>query len=53
MIAPPVRYLGLEEVLELHRRLMAAWGGAAGLRDLGALEAALAWPRQTYGGADL
>jgi death-on-curing protein len=53
VIAPPVRYLGLAEVLELHRRLIAAWGGAAGLRDLGALEGALAQPRQTFGGADL
>lgn len=53
MIAPPVRYLALGEVLELHRRVVAQWGGAAGLRDLGALEGALAQPRQTYGGEEL
>ena len=53
MIAPPIRFLSLAEVLELHRRVVAEWGGSAGLRDLGALEGALAQPRQTYGGADL
>ena len=53
MIAPPVRYLTLAEILELHRRVVGEWGGAAGLRDLGALEGAVAQARQTYGGEDL
>ena len=53
MIAPPVRYLTLGEVLELHRRVVGQWGGAAGLRDLGALEGAVAQPRQTFGGDEL
>ena len=53
MIAPPVRYLALAELLELHRRVVTQWGGAAGLRDVGALEGALAQPRQTYGGEEL
>ena len=53
MIAPPVRYLALAEVLELHRQLDSQWGGAAGLRDVGVLEGALAQPRQTYGGEEL
>lgn len=53
MIASPVRYVTLAEVLELHRRVIEAWGGSPGLRDLGALEGALAQPRQTYGGAEL
>ena len=53
MIAPSVRYLTLGEILELHRRVVGEWGGAAGLRDLGALEGAIAQPRQTYGGDDL
>jgi hypothetical protein len=32
---------------------MDATGGAVGLRDLGALESALAQPKATFGGADL
>jgi death-on-curing protein len=48
-----MRYLSLGEVLELYRRVMAQTGGAVGLRDLGALESAIAQPRQTFGGTDL
>ena len=52
-MAGSVRYLSLIEVLELHRRLVEATGGATGLRDLGALQSALAQPRATYGGEAL
>jgi death on curing protein len=48
-----VRYLSLGEVLELHRLVLAQTGGGAGLKDLGALEAAVAQPRQTFQGQDL
>jgi death-on-curing protein len=48
-----IRYLTLAEVLELHRLVVEQTGGAAGLRDLGALEAAVAQPRQSFGGQDL
>jgi death-on-curing protein len=48
-----VRYLSLEEVLELHRMVMQQSGGASGLRDLNVLESALAQPRMTFGGEDL
>jgi len=48
-----VRYLTLGEVLELHRRVVAETGGATALRDLGALESAVAQPRMTFGGEDL
>ena len=44
--------LSLEEVLELHRLVLAQTGGGAGLRDLGALQSAVAQPQLT-GGADL
>ena len=47
-----MRYLTLGEVLELHRRIMAETGGAAAVRDLGALESAVAQPRMTVGGRD-
>ena len=53
MIARAVRYLTLAEVLELHRRVTAQTGGAWGVRDLGALESAIAQPRVTYAGEDL
>lgn len=48
-----MRYLTLGEVLELHRRVVAQTGGATALRDLGALESAVAQPRMTFGGEDL
>jgi death-on-curing protein len=48
-----VRYLSLAEVLELHRRIVGSSGGAVPLRDLGALESAVAQPRATFGGEDL
>jgi death on curing protein len=48
-----VRYLTLAEVLELHWRIVEATGGAHGVRDLAALQSALAQPTATYGGQDL
>jgi death-on-curing protein len=48
-----MRYLTLGEVVELHRRLLEATGGAAGIRDFGALESAVAQPKATFGGSDL
>ncbi|AHG92855.1 death-on-curing family protein (plasmid) [Gemmatirosa kalamazoonensis] len=48
-----MRYLSLAEVIELHRLVVEQAGGAAGLRDLGALESAVAQPRATFDGADL
>jgi death-on-curing protein len=48
-----MRYLTLGEVVELHRLVLAATGGAPGIRDLGALESAVAQPRASFGGNDL
>jgi death-on-curing protein len=48
-----IRYLTLAEVIRLHDRIISETGGANGLRDIGALESALAQPRQTFGGEDL
>jgi len=42
------RYLTLAEVLDLHSEILKRWGGASGLRDVGALEAAIAQPRMTF-----
>ncbi len=46
-------YLSVEQVVELHLRQLARFGGAAGLRDRGTLESALARPAMTFGGEDL
>ncbi len=48
-----MRYLTLNEVLELYRRIMEQSGGTVGIRDLGALESALAQPRMTFGEEEL
>jgi len=48
-----MRYLTLGEVVELHRLVLQAGGGAAGIRDLGALDSAIAQPKATFGGSDL
>ena len=48
-----MRYLTLNEVLEVHRQVMAQSGGAEGLLHLPALESALAQPQMTFGGEDL
>jgi death-on-curing protein len=48
-----MRYLALAEVVDLHKRLLEATGGAAGIRDLGALESAIAQPKMALAGNDL
>ncbi|MDB9540952.1 type II toxin-antitoxin system death-on-curing family toxin [Anabaenopsis tanganyikae CS-531] len=48
-----IRYLLLIEVIELHRQIIEQSGGALGIRDLGAVESALAQPRMTFGGEEL
>jgi death-on-curing protein len=48
-----MRYLTVNEVVEIHQRIIQRFGGLAGLRDLGALEAAIAQPRMTFSGEEL
>ena len=48
-----MRYLSLAEVLLLHRLVMEQGRQQSLLRDLGALESAVAQARQTFGGEDL
>jgi death-on-curing protein len=48
-----IRYLSLEEVLELHRLVLRQSGGLEGVRDLGGLESAVAQPQMTFDGQDL
>jgi death on curing protein len=51
MAAP--RFLSVDEVLAVHRRVVAEFGGDPGLRDRGLLESAVAMPRASFGGAFL
>jgi death-on-curing protein len=41
-------YIGLDEALYIHDRLLKAFGGAAGVRDMGLLESALLRPQTGY-----
>lgn len=43
-----VRFLTLDEVLAIHDRLIARFGGSAGIRDRGLLESALYRPQTGY-----
>jgi death-on-curing protein len=46
-------YLSVAQVLRLHEKQIAAFGGAGGLRDAGSLDSAVARPQMTFGGEDL
>jgi death-on-curing protein len=44
-------FLTLEDATLLHQEQLARYGGGDGMRDAGALEAALAMPQQTFDGS--
>lgn len=46
-------WVTLDQVVVIHSRVIEKSGGLDGLRDRASLEAALAAPLQTFGGADL
>jgi death-on-curing protein len=48
-----MRYLAIEQVVALHRLVCSQSGGSVGIRDMNALEAAVAQPAMTFGGVDL
>ncbi len=48
-----MRYLTLAEVLALHGLVVEETGGSTGVRDLGALQSAVAQPRASFEGRDL
>jgi death-on-curing protein len=54
-MTPEPKWLGVESVLVMHEEQLAEHGGAAGIRDLGLLDSALARPRNawSYGQSDL
>lgn len=43
-------FLTVDDVLELHRDQIDRYGRDAGIRDRGLIEAAVAMPRQSFGG---
>lgn len=43
-------FLDVEDVLEIHTTQLEIYGGAAGLRDRGLLESAVAQPQASFGG---
>ena len=49
MIEDP-EFLRVDDVLELHRDQIERYGGDPGIRDRGLIEAAVAMPRQSFGG---
>jgi len=48
-----MRFLSLDEILDLHRMILVKTGGAPGIHNLGALESAIAQPHMAFGGAEL
>lgn len=43
-------FLTLEDMLDIHARQLAGYGGAGGIRDRGLLESAVAAPQAAFGG---
>lgn len=48
-----MRYLTVEDIIELYTRIFVHLGGRAGLRDIALLESALNQPKASFGGRDL
>lgn len=46
-------FLSVEDVIQIHDEQITAYGGAAGVRDQGLLESAVAMPRASFGEAYL
>jgi len=53
METPGADFLTTEDVLSIHADQIEQYGGEDGVRDLGLLEAAVAMPRASFGGAFL
>lgn len=48
-----MRYLSVENIIQIHFEVIEEIGGSHGLRDLGLLESAVARPRAAFGRKDL
>ncbi|MBL9017594.1 MAG: type II toxin-antitoxin system death-on-curing family toxin [Myxococcales bacterium] len=49
-VATNPRFLGLDELLELHEEQIALYGGGSGIRDLGLLQSAISMPAASFDG---
>jgi death on curing protein len=49
-MSQPIRFLSVENVLQIHADTIREEGGASGIRDLGMLESAVAMPQAQFGG---
>ncbi len=48
-----MRYLTVNEVLDIHQRVLNRFGGAPGIRDFGLLQSAVAQPQLIFSGREL
>ncbi len=48
-----MQFLELEQLLALHAKVLARSGGSEGVRDMGAVESALAQPQMAFGDTEL
>ena len=48
-----MQYISVEEVIEIHRRVVRRTGGAFGVRDHGSLQSSVLQPLQSFGDQDL
>ena len=45
-----IRFLTLEQVLLIHQHMVARYGGASTIRDVGLIDSAVMMPQQSFGG---
>jgi death on curing protein len=48
-----VHYLSIEQIIEIHRRVVRQSGGSLGIRDRGALESSVVQPMQVFADQEL
>lgn len=48
-----MKQLSIEQVIAFHEMIINASGGSHGVRDMGAIESAVAQPRMSFGGQEL
>ena len=48
-----IQFLTLEQVLAIHERMIARYGGDPGIRDVGLIDSAVMMPQQGFGGQQL
>src|SRR5207249_5785917 len=53
MTSAPVHFLTVDQVLSIHARVLAEYGGGDGVRDIGLLDSAVAMPAAAFGGQHL